>query len=541
VSLAKLITDWHCGEWRGDHGVLPGPGLGPDDRSVTVRDTPDGDDVRITCAAGMDWKAIKDDWRISGFLPGGADVATVARHNTRQALAALGAEFLDKTPALDDLVAAAKASAPPLSVSGLDLIDVGQWHGQPVPVREWIVPGWILPRAVTLIAGAGATGKSLLIQQWLSAISVGDVFMDQRGTAPVPVLYVNCEDDLEELKRRQHAIAKAFDRQLCDYGGRVQLVARLGMDNPLGVIGDDGKYKPSDFYREIRSAALKMGAKVIALDNAMQLYVGNLNDPREVTVFCNALSRMALDTGAAVILAGHVAKTDGSEFSGTMAWENAVRMRLFLKRESDKDGKEIEDSDRRILTRSKANTARKGQQLTMVWHEGAFYCERDVAAADGRDAVNEAAFLRCLDRATEQRRHVSHSPAAPGNYAPVLFATMPEAAGIGKKALEVAMNRLFASGDIIAREELWRDEKNRRQVYGIARANPRANPAQTPAKTPQEPRKNPAQTCAHTPPVTTLHPGGALGAPAGPEAHLAGDDLPPGDWVPEHWPDQDDA
>jgi RecA-family ATPase len=402
---------------------------------------------------------------------------------------------------------------------GLQIIDVGQWDGKVVPEREWVVPGWILPRAVTLIAGAGGTGKSLLLQQWLSAIALGDVFMGVRGATPVPTLYVNCEDDVEELHRRQVAIANAFNRRLSSYVGQVHIVARLGMDNPLGVIGDDGKFKPSAFYADIRYAAMQIGAKVIALDNAMQLYVGNLNDPREVTVFCNALSRLALDTGDAVVLAGHVAKAQGSEFAGSMAWENAARMRLLLKREVNEKGEEIEDSDRRILTRGKANSARKGECLSMAWHEGAFYSDRDIKTADGRDAAHEATFLRCLHRATEQRRHVSHMPAA--NYAPKVFATMSESAGIGKRALEAAMNRLIDAEEIVLNQELWRDGKNRRLAYGIARAkagqscaNPRANPAQTDAQTVREPCANPAQARAHTRPYPTDIVGGAVGLPA---------------------------
>ena len=439
------------------------------------------------------------------------------------------------------------ADAKQQAVGGLDLIDVGSWEGVTLPEREWVVPGWILPRAVTLISGAGGTGKSLLIQQWLSAIALGDGFMGTRGTAPVPALYVNCEDDAEELQRRQAAIAKTFNRRMASYAGQLHLVARLGMDNPIGVIGDDGKFKPNQFFDDIRDAALLVGAKVIALDNAMQLYVGNLNDPREVTVFCNALTRLAIETGAAVILAGHVAKAQGSEFAGTMAWENAVRMRLFLKREIDEKGEEVEDSDRRILTRGKANSARKGERLTMIWHEGAFHDEGQIAGTQGRLVQEEVAFLRCLDAVTEQRRHVSHMPAA--NFAPKVFAAMPEASGVSRKALEQAMERLFASNEIVANEELWRDEKKRRMTYGLARNKAAQTPpkpkspetdtdavfenkvamfqsfarnsssaqttAQTLHQTPPKPRPNTAQTRPHTPLYTTYISGGADGTPTG--------------------------
>lgn len=351
--------------------------------------------------------------------------------------------------------------APPAR-AGLAVIDAGQWHGQPVPERDWIVPGWLMPRAVTLLAGGGGTGKSLLIQQWLSAIALHDAFVGLRSVAAAPCLYINCEDEAEELHRRQVAIANALNRPLCDYAGRMHFAARVGMDNALGIIDDKGKYSPNFLFNDIMEQAIRLGARVIALDNAMQLFVGNLNDPREVTVFCNALSRLAIKTNAAVLLAGHIAKAEGSEFAGTMAWENAVRMRLHLARPTDGKGKEIEGTDHRLLVRGKANSASKGEKLQFTWHAGAFYLPVDIDVAAllaGMDARAEAAFLCCLHRATEQRRNVSHMPSA--NYAPKLFAKMSDAVGIGQKALEQAMHRLFDKNQIVADTELWRDDKSR--------------------------------------------------------------------------------
>jgi RecA-family ATPase len=399
---------------------------------------------------------------------------------------------------------------PPGQIGSLQLIDVGDWQGLPVPEREWIVPGWILPRAVTLIAGAGGTGKSLLIQQWLSAIALGDPFLGTRGTAPVPVLYVNCEDDTLELHRRQDAIAKAAGRQLSTYAGKVHLVARVGHNNPLGTVGDDGKFQSTALYRDIRDAALKIGAKVVALDNAMQHYVGNLNDPAAVTAFCNALARLALNINGAVILAGHVAKADGSQFAGTMAWENAVRTRLFLSRETDADGEEIEDSDRRYLTRGKGNYARKGDRLEMTWHAGAFYSESpENTGQDFADEQHESAFLRCLDEATAQRRNSSHSIGA--NYAPTLFATFKTAGGVKKKDLERAMSRLFDRSQIIANSYLWHDEKSRPKS-GIKRAEnvPDHRPEPVPHTVPKPPEPIP-QTVPRTPPYTTYNGAGPDG------------------------------
>jgi len=68
VSLARSVTARLSGEWRGDHGAVPGPGHSKADRSVTVRDNQAGDDIIVHSFAGDDWKAIKDAWRREGVL-----------------------------------------------------------------------------------------------------------------------------------------------------------------------------------------------------------------------------------------------------------------------------------------------------------------------------------------------------------------------------------------------------------------------------------------------------------------------------------------
>ncbi|MBS3960929.1 MAG: AAA family ATPase [Sandarakinorhabdus sp.] len=326
-----------------------------------------------------------------------------------------------------------------------DVIDVGDWEGRPVPEREWIVRDWLLPRAVTLLAGKGGTGKSLLVQQWLSAISVGADFMGTRPAAPVGCLYVNCEDETDELHRRQIAISNAMRRSVGGFAGQMHLIPRMGRDNGLGTFDEGGKFEPSALFNRIASLARQRGCRVVALDNAMQMFVGNPNDNGEVTRFLNAVARLALHIDGAVILVAHTAKSDGSEFMGCMAWENACRTRLYLTREIDDDGIPVDGSERRTLSRNKANQAAIGDRLEMEWHAGAFQ-PVDRAGNSGRASADEAAFLACLDAATEVRRATSHNPGV--NYAPRVFAAMPEAGKRSVKALTGAMQQLIGRGVI---------------------------------------------------------------------------------------------
>jgi hypothetical protein len=60
-------------------------------------------------------------------------------------------------------------------------------------------------------------------------------------------------------------------------------------------------------------------------------------------------------------------------------------------------------------------------------------------------------FIGILARLTREGRKVGHSPGP--NYAPSVFAKEPEATGLTKERLGVAMAELFKLGKIVAVEE----------------------------------------------------------------------------------------
>ena len=72
-------------------------------------------------------------------------------------------------------------------------------------------------------------------------------------------------------------------------------------------------------YQTIREAARSTGAKLIVVDNIAQCFGGNENIRVEVTAFVNALSGLALELDAAVLLLGHPGKASDSEYSGSTA------------------------------------------------------------------------------------------------------------------------------------------------------------------------------------------------------------------------------
>jgi hypothetical protein len=85
------------------------------------------------------------------------------------------------------------------------------WAIDPEPEeRLWIVQDYILGETTTMLSGDGGTGKSYLAHQLTIARALGREWI---GLLPEPgkTLYLSCEDDLNEMKRRQHGILRFYD------------------------------------------------------------------------------------------------------------------------------------------------------------------------------------------------------------------------------------------------------------------------------------------------------------------------------------------
>ncbi len=70
MTLASEVTRRLHGDWHGSFGLVPGPGHGKKDRSLSVRQDPnDCENVVLHSFAGDRWEDIKDEWRRDGILP----------------------------------------------------------------------------------------------------------------------------------------------------------------------------------------------------------------------------------------------------------------------------------------------------------------------------------------------------------------------------------------------------------------------------------------------------------------------------------------
>jgi RecA-family ATPase len=251
----------------------------------------------------------------------------------------------------------------------------------------------------------------------------------------------------------------------------MHLISLLGeLNNELGVFDKERRFSLAPRFEQIKETAIAHDIRFIVLDNASHFYAGNENARNEVAAFTNALNRLAGELHGAVLLVAHPNKA-GDEYSGSTAWENQVRARLFLGMVEDEAGNVI-DADLRVLRRSKTNYDKKGTEVQFRWHEWAYVLPTDLPEneykkyQEGMQLVAEnTRFLDCLKKLNAQKINVSHSPQA-ANYAPKKMAQMPMASGMQRHQFARAMERLLDCGSIVAQSKVFENEK-RQPVLGL--------------------------------------------------------------------------
>jgi hypothetical protein len=264
-------------------------------------------------------------------------------------------------------------------------------RGEP-PAREWIIPWWVPHHHLTLLPGDPGVGKTLLAQHLGTALALGHEYLEP--LEPRRVLMWAGEDDHNELWRRQVPISSWMGAPLSALAGQLYLHSYCDHDITLATFSS-GNLTTTPMLAELRQQVLDYRAEVVILDNVARLFGGNEIDRHQVTAFCAAV-KGAIAPAAGILLA-HPARAEGSEFSGSGAWEAAVRSRLFLGRTPPDapDDTTVQDEDLRYLSRRKANYSdRDLRQLRLI---GGVLIPSPVAGgtakerkADAQDVVRKA-------------------------------------------------------------------------------------------------------------------------------------------------------
>jgi RecA-family ATPase len=333
----------------------------------------------------------------------------------------------------------------------LQWADTSQWDTEPCPRREWAVPDRIPLRQVTLFSGEGAIGKSILELMLCAAHVTGK---DWLGSLPEPggAFYIGCEDDEAELRIRLSAIVEhygtTFD-ELKANGFRFKSLA--GEDAILGAPDRTGTIKPTPLFDQLLEQAGDLKPKHIGIDTSADVFAGNEIDRTQVRQFIGLLRRLAIAANGSVVLLSHPSLTginSGTGISGSTAWHNSVRARMYMTGPKIEAGEQL-DSDLRELQFKKSNYGRVGDSVVLRWQRGLFLPEQGMSNIDkaAREVMVEEAFISIAKKLEGRGEVLSAAPTSHSN-GPLVISKQPEAKGIRRAEFVTALDRLLERGRV---------------------------------------------------------------------------------------------
>src|SRR5271169_410483 len=229
---------------------------------------------------------------------------------------------------------------------------------------------------------------------------------------------------------------------------RLHFVPLAGSDAVMGAPDSkSGIIRETAIWRGLVAIVENIKPKLVILDTLADIFAGNEIARQEARQFVGILRGLAIKYELAVVLLAHPSLSgmaSGAGTSGSTAWNNSVRSRLYLETIKGDDGREI-DTDFRVLRTKKSNYGPTGAEIRLRWSNGCFVRETPAGGFDKLAARAQAdrVFLALLKTFNAQDRAVSASPS--NTYAPTLFASHPHCEGMTKRALTDAMNRLLAA------------------------------------------------------------------------------------------------
>jgi hypothetical protein len=230
-----------------------------------------------------------------------------------------------------------------------------QLEGTVTKAREWLIDGVLMRGTVSMFAGAPKIGKSLVGQQALTALALGEQWLG-RATLQTRAFGLYTEDPDDELDRRQRTINGYYHRSAADFELELSFEARHGKDALLVEFErftDKPKFTP--LWHQIWNYVAAEGIGTVYLDPLSAIYGGNLNFPSQVSVFMRALTRKAVELNLAVLLSVHPPKSNMTGYAGATTWLGASRLGMWLGRPPEYQEDTDEPRDDRILRSLGAN------------------------------------------------------------------------------------------------------------------------------------------------------------------------------------------
>jgi archaellum biogenesis ATPase FlaH len=230
-----------------------------------------------------------------------------------------GSAFADSDPAAD------ATSNGPLSMREL-------LQGS-FPRPEFLIENLVLAGNVNLLYGDGGTGKTLLALHMAVALAANKPLFGL-ATKQTDVLLVLAEDGYGVTKDRLKAICEHFEIDRPE-DLPIEIWCLPAHDISLASVTDAGEVMPRPFYADLTKRLEAEAGQFVVLDSLADIAILNEEKRLAVNAFMKrSLGSLCKEYGATVLVLGHPSKTsmnDGTMYSGSTAFNNAVRSRITLK------------------------------------------------------------------------------------------------------------------------------------------------------------------------------------------------------------------
>ncbi len=233
--------------------------------------------------------------------------------------------------------------------------------------HAWYWAGYLPSMHVTMLGGHGGAGKSTFATHLAACIGMG---ADAFGfpTKRARVLYFSGEDPaplgLKRLRRICRRLGLPFD-EVCQW---LQIIDASDLHPVLFTerrLDGTRHGVTTPTYAALAEYIKREGFEVLIVDNASDTFDADEINRAMVRAFIRSLKQLVPSTGAVLLLA-HVDKNTSragrqgnpEAYSGSTAWHNSVRSRLFL----------METSPGMLeLQHQKSNLGPKHSPMTLEW------------------------------------------------------------------------------------------------------------------------------------------------------------------------------
>ena len=334
--------------------------------------------------------------------------------------------------------------------AGLEVLCPETWDGRAIRGVDFLVEKLVPRKAVVTLGGPGGSGKSTLALQMAVARALQKRWLGfniQLGNT----LFVSCEDSEDVLHQRLSKLLIHYDGKFADFGDRLRLLDRTTADSVLMNFPPRGKVgTPTQFYELLKAECTTRACDLVIIDSRYDVFAGDQIDTVQVHSFMSLLRHLAVRIGGAVVVLSHPSRegqNNGDGESGSVAWHNKVRSRLYLE-----PARPPSDTVR-TLKHQKSNWGSTISPIEVDLVEGAFVRVKAGAYDDeGRPKLvsADAVFLDGMRELTKQDRPPSDSKNS-WNYAPKAIKRLSVASGVTVRQLEQAMERLLEGAVLVVR------------------------------------------------------------------------------------------